>query len=892
MKRKIIAAAITGLLLAQGCSNTASDSASTGKQTSAAAASAFAPRAVQDSLEQGYAAQRAALVSNVDYRLSIDFTRGDTEFAGTSLISFDYKPLSELPLTVDFYQGDVEAVLINGKAAEFSYQKWFISIPSAQLASGHNQLEIRYRAPYGNTGTGLHRFVDPEDKGVYLYTDFEPYDANRLFPHFDQPDLKARYLLDVKAPADWQVVANQREDKVEAEGDNKHWQFKQTERFSSYIFALHAGPYAVWEDNSGAVPLRLFARKTMARYVKPEEWFGPTQKSMTFFNQYFDIPYPYHKYDQLVVPDFNSGAMENVGAVTFNESYLSRGEKTQDALRNQANTIAHELAHMWFGNLVTMKWWDGLWLNESFATFMSNLALYKTEMFPGIWENYYSGTKQWAYDADDSVTTHPIQLDVANTTEAFANFDGITYGKGGSVLKQLWFYLGEDKFRDGVSHYLKTHREGNTQLSDFIGALGEKSALNLDAWSKEWLYTPGLNTLQVSFSCEGDKIASFSLQQGHGEHDNSLRTQKTRIALYNQRGGKLNKTLTQDVIFSGSSTKVTSLVGARCPDLVYPNDEDFAYIKVRLDTQSLNTLKTQINQVEDAYTRLMLWQSLSNGVKETDISPQQFIDFALTNLPAEQDETIINAVADGMGYASSFLWEARRQGKDVQRYITAMEDFSWQQLQSAKPGSDLQKLWFYMYLSSIDSPHQWNILNAMARGTRSIDGLTLDQDKRWRIVSKLNRELKGDYDTLLATEKQRDGSDRGKLFALASEVGRPTAANKAKWFEIIQDDNQGLKLREQQYILSSLPDKNHPELMAPFHAEVLKTIPELNKTADDRFLVSYVNALLPSTCSRENAAELGTLLDEWQGLKFPVVRAIKLKKERVDRCVKITAAMN
>ena len=579
-RKLLITAALSSALTLSSCSSTDT------KLTTAKL------RDKSEFLSGEYARQRAAQISNVDYRLSLNIGHTSDTFSGSNTITFDLEKRNNQPLTIDFEEGEIESVTVNGQAAAFAFDKWFITIPQQQLVNGQNTLVINYSRKYSTDGSGFHRFVDPKNQEVYLYTDFEPYDANRLFPHFDQPDLKARYTLDVMAPSHWQVISTTRETRIENKGDLKHWYFPISAKISSYVFALHAGNYAVWEDSFEDIPLRLFARRSLAENVKIDDWFIPTKQSFKFFNEYFDIRYPFGKYDQIIAPDFNSGAMENVAAVTFNESYVSRGEKSTRARMNLANTIAHEMAHMWFGDLVTMRWWNGLWLNESFATYMANLAIDQASDFTNTWDYFYTGMKQWAYRSDDSVNTHAIELEVPTTGDAMTNFDGITYGKGAAVLKQVHHYLGKDEFRTGVSNYLKKFAYKNTDLDDFMTELGKAAGKDLSQWTQDWLYQPGLNTIEASYRCENGKIASFTLEQSAPKSYPTLREQRVQVGLYNYRQKSMALTDKIAVTYKGKSTQVSDTIGKACPDLVYPNEGDWGYVKVNLDQQSLSRSKT------------------------------------------------------------------------------------------------------------------------------------------------------------------------------------------------------------------------------------------------------------------------------------------------------------
>lgn len=362
-------------------------------------------------LEESYARIRSKQVSNVAYKLKFNLSGDKAEFSGQVEISFDLLN-NKQDLTLDFSDGDVSRVNLNGQDIEIDYNSWFISIDRSMLTQGPQKIVVEFTHPYSKTGSGLYRFIDPEDERVYIYSDLEPYDANRIFPSFDQPDIKATYDMEVEVPSDWLVVTSRKETNVVDKGETKLWQFPISEKFSTYIFSLHAGHYHIWESKAGDIPLRLMARQALAEHVVIEDWFEITRQGFAFFQDYFEVDYPFHKYDQLIVPDFNSGAMENTGAVTFSERFIRRGSYTTEERERIANVILHEMAHMWFGNLVTMDWWNGLWLNESFATYMAYLSATEATEFNRAWHSFFSRTKRWAYNTDEQVTNHPIELPV------------------------------------------------------------------------------------------------------------------------------------------------------------------------------------------------------------------------------------------------------------------------------------------------------------------------------------------------------------------------------------------------------------------------------------------------------------------------------------------------
>jgi len=398
-------------------------------------------RPVIDALDRQTANTRKGRISDLKYELFVDVHSSSEEFLGEATIRFDLADTSS-DLSIDFGGGTVQEIRVNDEQIVTNYNEYFIVVPATALQGGTNVIDIAYRHPYDENGTGLHRFVDPQDRLTYLYTYLWPYYANRLFPSFDQPNLKANFSLTVLAPQSWTVVSTGAGVSEPAGNGAKLWRFATTPKMSTYVFSLHAGPYMIWEDEAGDVPLRLMARQSLAEYVAVDEWFEVTKGGLEHYGRYFDIPYPFEKYDQLIVPDFNIGAMENIAAVTFKESYVQRRKSDRAERENRARVILHEMAHMWFGNLVTHDWWNGLWLNESFATQMAMLAKLEVTEFKDTWHGFFTDHKKLAYRRDSRVTTHPIEMPINSTNEFFTVLDDITYEKGSSVLKQLEHFVG------------------------------------------------------------------------------------------------------------------------------------------------------------------------------------------------------------------------------------------------------------------------------------------------------------------------------------------------------------------------------------------------------------------------------------------------------------------
>jgi aminopeptidase N len=849
-------------------------------------------------LEQEYAAMRAAQIQDVNYQLTMNLDEKSQSYSGEIVIDFTLAKHNISPVTIDFNSGKVSAVLLNGAAVNFIYEQYFIQLAPELFKQEKNNLKIVFERAYSRAGDGLHRYQDPQTGNVYLYSNFEPYNANKMFPHFDQPNIKASYLLTVDVPANWQVVSAQRESSVTDIEGKKRWVFPATPKIPSYIFPLHAGPYKIWEDKSGSVPLRILARQEIAQYVQPQEWFTFTQQAFDFYNEYFEIEYPFGKYDQLIVPDFNSGAMENLGAVTFNEIYVGRGVKTRLERFRHANVISHELAHMWFGNLVTMDWWNGLWLNESFATYMSYLQMSKNSEFADIaWGLFYNNMKQWAYTTDQQVTTHPIELPVANTAEAFTNFDGITYGKGASVLKQLAYYVGEENFRKGVANYLEKFSYRNTELKDFMNEVAQAGNLDLTGWTQDWLHQAGLNTIQVEFACGDDldvsPLSSFAVLQSAPKENPTLRTQKIELGFYqvdnsaNQQS--VYQTAVMPLVYSGERTSLPIEKNMACPDFVYPNMNDMGYVKIALDKKSLHTVKQHL-KLFDATMRTKLWQHLWDDVLDQRMSLTEYVQL-LEDALISDDPADVAATSTKMRAARDYFWQMRDDINKFEKELLQLEKITWRELQSAQAGSDIQKIWFDAYVQMAYSPTALNRLADYLTGKQKVQGLVYDQDRRWATIVRLNNFLHKAALSLTEKEKKKDASDMGQQWALVSEAIRPDAKTKSQYFEKIVAKNQEYKLATTRLIMANIFPANQMQFRKAYAQPVLLNIPMLYKEQDERFMYSYMNSILPRVCTPEGVAQLSAASKEYGTLNPVVDRNLKIAVQEEQRCVEMKGLM-
>jgi aminopeptidase N len=670
------------------------------------------------------------------------------------------------------------------------------------------------------------------------------------------------------------------------------WTFSETPPISTYIFSLIAGPYKIWSSKAGETDLRLMCRKSMAQYVNENDWFKPTIAGLKFYNDYFGYPYPFEKYDQIIVPDFNPGAMENAGAVTFNERYISRGDESRRLKMRRSSVILHEMAHMWFGDLVTMKWWDGLWLNESFASYLAAIALYEATEFKEAWQRFYSGMKQWAYWEDQLVTTHPIELPVANTQEAFTNFDGITYGKGAASLKQLSYYIGKETFQKGVQKYFKKHAFGNTTLPDFMGTMEEAANKKLTAWTETWLETAGLNTISTHCQCTDGKIQSLALKQTVPEEYPTLRSHKTQIGLfYKTRSGEIVIKDSLPFIITGKEITLDTLQGRPCPAIIYPNYGDYGFFKVQLDEISIVTAMKNLSMIKDNFIRNMLWKNLFDMVTDAALPLNEYINLVFNNIGKEEDYSIISSVlSDIQKHAGYFFFNAKKDSQ-VNRYylhsLKTLEKLMWDALKKAAPKSEVQKVWMDHYISGVYSEEGIRNLKDLLSGKVAINGITIDQDRRWSILIRLSVLGDATVKSLALKEHKRDSSSRGQRAAISVEAAFPEPAAKKRLYSIIQNIDTSMALAEKKAAIYNLFPANQQNLRISFSDNFFNFLPTLFKDNDQ--LLRYFLALGPTEPSKKNVTRIKKFLSGHPEAPPIVVKKLKILAQETERCINVQA---
>jgi aminopeptidase N len=764
-------------------------------------------------LTRDEARTRAELVSVDSYQVELDLTGGDTTFRSVSTIEFG----AAAPGTATFLNlaaPGLHSVTLNGSpvpAAAFDGTR----IALDGLAE-RNVVVVDAECAYSRSGEGLHRFTDPADGKVYLYSDLETFDAHRVYACFDQPDMKASYQLTVRAPQDWYVVSNMAPsaDGGEDAGDgSRRWQFPPTPVMATYITHVSAGPWHIVRSEHDGIPLGIFCRQSLARYLDPDEIFEITRQGFDFYHQAFGIKYPFGKYDQLFVPEFKEGAMENAGAVTFLEDYVFRSRVTDFARESRGETILHEMAHMWFGDLVTMRWWDDLWLNESFATWAGTEAQARATRWPNAWTTFTAAWKAWACKQDQLPSTHPIAADIPDIHAVEVNFDGITYAKGAAVLKQLVAYVGQENFLAGVRAYFAAHAFGNATLADLLASLEETSGRDLGSWSREWLETAGVNTLRPSYSVDDSgRFTAFSVLQSAAPSHPTLRSHRIAIGLYSLTAEGLVRTSSVETDVAGDWTAVPALVGVQRPDLVLINDDDLTYAKIRLDPHSLRTAVSSVGSFTSSLPAALVWAATWDMVRDGEMAARDYVRLVLGGVDSVRDISVVQtllrqATVAARQYADP-AWSA-----DGLAFIAS----SLRSLLAAAPaGSDHQLAYLRAFAAVATSTDDLDFLAGLLDGTAGLDGLAVDTDLRWSLLRRLvSRGVRGEE--AVDAELSRDATDAGERHAAGCRAAIPTLMAKRDTWEALTDGK--LTIAMFRATIVGFADQDQPDLVHPYRPE-------------------------------------------------------------------------
>jgi aminopeptidase N len=728
-------------------------------------------------LTQVEAAARAELLSVERYDVHLDLSglaEGNT-FRSRSAVSFSCSAPGA-STWIDLAAGEVHLARLNG-----------VQLPLAEVVRGERvrleglqaRNELLIEATHNDTasGVGLSRSLDAADGSVYAWTTFEPFDAHRAFACFDQPDLKARYRFSASVPAGWTCVSNSSVASVEERPGECLWKFAETARLSTYVTALCAGPFHSLTVAHGGTVLGLHARRSLAEYLEANagELFDLTRRGLDFFGERFAIPFPSNTYHHVFLPDIG-GAMENFGCVTWNDRAIFRSAPTRAQAQWRAVVLLHEMAHMWFGDLVTMRWWDGLWLNESFADWAAYWATASATPYVNAWCDSASIQKRRAYAADQSPTTHPIHREVPDVAAAEASFDAITYSKGASVLRQLVAWVGEDRFLKGLRQYFNRFAWGNSDLEGLLGELSAASGRDLEAWSHEWLLSAGVNTLSLQVSAPGDHYERVAVVQRAPSEHPVLRSHRVAVGAYLGEGGdRLARRDRVELDVSGELTEIGELVGCSRADLLLLNDDDLTFAKVRLDDDSRTVLLERGHSLPLPLSRMVALQIVWDMLADGELPAAAVVAFAVRGIATETEETNVSALIATAVEAIQHY--APRD--ELERLQAIVADGALAALAEAAPGSSR---WVTLQAGLAATAARENQLRALE--ALLADSSNGDQGVRWRALTRLVA-LDRVGDDAVAAEERRDPDPDASFRALGARAARGSRESKDRAFEVL-----------------------------------------------------------------------------------------------------------
>lgn len=795
---------------------------------------------------------RATIVSTETYHVVLDLTTSEDTFRSTSTVAFAATPGEGT--FIDLIAPAVHSITLNGEgldpAKHFSDSR--IELPN--LAE-KNILTVVADCAFMNTGEGLHRFIDPEDGEVYLYSQFEVADTRRVYAVFEQPDLKAEFTFTVTAPEHWHVLSNSPSTKKAAEGSIvianttrglATWEFSPTTRLPCYVTAIVAGPYhevvGSVESRKGTISANVYCRKGLAEFLDSDVILDDTQRGFTFYEDKFKTDYPYEKYDQIFVPEFNAGAMENAGCVTFLEAYVFRSKTTQASIERRTITVLHELSHMWFGDLVTMKWWNDLWLNESFAEYMSTLAAAEATQYKNAWVTFNSLEKSWAYRQDQLPSTHPIMANIRDLEDVEVNFDGITYAKGASVLKQMVAWVGQDAFFEGVAEYMRKHHHSNTTLDDLLVELEKASGRDLAAWSDVWLQKAGVTTLRpVIETDDAGVITRFAVAQEVPDEWPTQRPHRLVIGAYDLAEGALTRTFHVETDIDGALTEIPEIVGKPRPALILVNDDDLAYAKVRLDEASLATAIEHVATLP-AFPRSMVLASAWDMTRDGEMPGRAYVDLVLNNIGAEKESTLTLMLLRQLDTALGLYTAPSAADTATENAADAL----WRLALAAESGSDNQLQFVRAFASLASTESQLDNVEALVDDKLQFDGLTVDADLAWDLLISLAAGGRAG-EVAIAVQLGKDATASGQRRAAHAKAALPGAEFKrAAWDALINaPEGKDLPNALQTETTGGFNHVHDVAILEPYVDEYFAMLRRIYKDKTNEMAANLIEGLYP-----------------------------------------------
>ncbi len=811
-------------------------------------------------LTRAEAQERRRLLDVHEYLLDFDLTDGETApcFVSTSTIRFS----CTTPGSDTFVDLKADALLqaeLNGQPVDA--ERWVDGRLHLTALEGTNVLVVSARMPYSRTGEGMHRYTDPQDGLVYVYSQAGAEDTPRLFACFEQPDLKAPFTVTVTAPSHWTVLANA----AGAAEPPGRWRFEPTPPLSTYLVAVAAGPYAGVHGTHGPVGLGLWCRASLAPHLDAERLFDTTRRGLDYFQDLFGTEYAFGKYDQIMVPELNWGAMENPGLVTFrDEHYLPRGTTTEADREALARVQLHEMAHMWFGDLVTMRWWDDLWLNESFAEYLANRALVDATEYTDAWTTFAVERKAWGYHADQLSTTHPVATDADDTEEALGNFDGISYAKGASALRQLAAWLGDHAFVMGLRAHLDAHRFGNATLADLVQALADAGGRDVATWAERWLRTAGVSGLTVETAVRRGEYTGARVVQTVPDRHPMPRPHSMRVGLYDLSGAALRRRTSIDVdVAPAHSTAVPALLGLPSADLVLPNDGDLTFALTALDDRSLSTALSHLDGLEDPLARALVWTTLWQMVGAGRLAPTTYLDLVRSGR-SDRDGTAVTAMVLGRAVTAATIWSADRSGTDARR----LADWCLARCQDAEPGGDVQlelvRAWARV-TPDVDLLDRWTRADGLPAG------LDLDTDLRWRLVLRL-AALGAVDERRLDQEYERDRTSAAWLARWSARAAlADEGAKESAWRSAVAGELSNHELRA---VGRGFWQHEQHDVLTPYRERYGEALPQVAATSSLAILEAFGRLLFPRTLVEQQTVGAAETLLRRDDLTPPARRLV------------------
>ena len=848
---------------------------------------------VYASITQAEAQTRARALEVRSYSVDLDLTRGEELFGSSTVIRFGCTQPGVVTF-LDLRPSALHRVVLNGRDLdpnELRDGRFVLRDLSAD-----NEVLVEAEMAYTHTGEGMHRFVDPADGETYVYTQCGPDEAPRVFACFDQPDLKGVFDVTVTAPPHWTVLSNGAGERR----DGGRWEFGTTQPISTYLMVVVGGPLHSVRTQHGEVPLGLHCRRSLAAHLdaNADDILDVTRRSFDRYHRLFDERYPFGKYDQAFVPEFNWGAVENPGCVTFLDDYLFRSAVTETEAQSRAVVIAHELAHMWFGDLVTMRWWDDLWLNESFAELMGYEVVTDATDHAGAWTTFAVRRKPWGYDADQRPSTHAVAAQsIGDAAAALANFDGISYAKGAAALRQLVVWIGPDAFFAGVNDHFARHRFGNATLADLVDALARTSGRDVHAWTDRWLRTSGVDTMRPELVERNGLLESAAITvAGPPDAPSRPRPHRILVGAYDLRPGNddrgqrlvLRERFETDVDAqqSGSSREVPlpQLVGAPRPDLLVLNDGDLSYTKVRWDERSWQSVRAALSTVDDEVTRALLWSTARDLVRDGELTPDDYLALADAHLPVETRVAIVEEVLrfGQRGIADRYVAASRRPA--ALATLTRVGRAILTRAAGGRAGTGIRLAAVRGLIASAATDDELAELQEWLRAERVPDGPDLDPELRWAILLRLSTSGAVDVGAIQA-ELTRDASATGEANAARCRSARPDLEAKESAWRLLFSDT-GLSKRLLAAVASGFWQPDQGDLLAGYVERYFAEIPAMGALGPSAAL-TLGKALFPAYSATPDTVALAEKCLAREGLTLPLRRALADELDDLRRALRV-----